>query len=340
MIPDWNKSDVKLLVKNISGKVDKKYHDIIEECIDLIAAGVEANPREIKRFINNFILSYEIFSRNSEIKAKELFAVQALKMRWNRFYRYFSSYDDCRQLVRRHIGLSVSERRKSIKEIQGNNENPPDELEILLSEIDDDLWLLLKSEENTIYGIKNWELYRRAVELVKDIPSVETKAEVKPGWLPSARVDLKGYELLKSGNVSEFNNLREKKRTPYVDLSGVDLSGAILPQVDLHGAELSSAILNGADLTGANLTKARLNRASFDGAKLDNADFTQAAIISASFNNASLNETIFDYADLRDSKIKSNFLQVKTLRGSNMHERDIDHEIRKDIEKKGATVWG
>jgi hypothetical protein len=47
--------------------------------VDQAPYDTHTNPREVKRFINNFIISYTIFSRNPTIKPKELLAVQTLK---------------------------------------------------------------------------------------------------------------------------------------------------------------------------------------------------------------------------------------------------------------------
>ena len=44
--------------------------------------------REIKRFLNNFIVSFEIFSSIQNFNAKELLIIQALQLRWNNFYNH------------------------------------------------------------------------------------------------------------------------------------------------------------------------------------------------------------------------------------------------------------
>jgi hypothetical protein len=42
--------------------IEKKYSKIVEENKELITKGVELNPREVKRFITNFVVAYEIYS--------------------------------------------------------------------------------------------------------------------------------------------------------------------------------------------------------------------------------------------------------------------------------------
>lgn len=68
MIPEWNSSDVEKLVENLSNQVADKYLEIIQQNKKLITRGVELNPREVKRFINNFIISYEIYSANNKVR--------------------------------------------------------------------------------------------------------------------------------------------------------------------------------------------------------------------------------------------------------------------------------
>ena len=65
------------------------------------------------------------------------------------------------------------------------------------------------------------------------------------------------------------------------DLSGADLSGAILAQTDLVGADLTRACLIGADLTGAGLDRAVLNSADLTGAVLTNARYARADFTAA-----------------------------------------------------------
>jgi hypothetical protein len=141
----------------------------------LITSGVEPNPREVKRFMNNFIVAYEIYSANNkEIKHKELLAVQAIKVRWNTFYRHLSSSEDFRKKIREYVGKSEPERNKLFS---FEKDNYPKEYRELLSDYISKpelrrLWDFLAEEEKTIFGITNWEIYRRAagidVQLTKD----------------------------------------------------------------------------------------------------------------------------------------------------------------------------
>jgi hypothetical protein len=63
-LQDWNDSDIWTLLNDLleKGQLDRKYVDIIRSNMKLIASVLEPNPREVKRFINNFIMAYEIYS--------------------------------------------------------------------------------------------------------------------------------------------------------------------------------------------------------------------------------------------------------------------------------------
>lgn len=59
----------------------------------LISLAVENNRREIKRFLNNFIITHEIFSSKNNYNTNELTIIQAIQLRWNLFYHFLLSSD-------------------------------------------------------------------------------------------------------------------------------------------------------------------------------------------------------------------------------------------------------
>jgi tetratricopeptide (TPR) repeat protein len=170
MVPDWNNSDVEDLIKSLVAinKLDEKYSKIILDNKDLIASVVEPNPRELKRFINNFIIAHELYSINGDIDSRELLAIQTLKFRWNNFYRYYSGSAGFREEVGKYVGMSNQERHMAFKKRLNDKENPPLEIEQRLFEMDSandpDLWNLLDKEQAIISNVKKWETYRRALK--------------------------------------------------------------------------------------------------------------------------------------------------------------------------------
>ena len=165
VIQEWNASDTEKLVENISKKLGEKYSEIINQNKKLITVGVEANPREVKRFINNFIVAYEIYTYNTEIKPKELLALQAIRLRWNNFYKHFSSNEDFRKIIKEYIGKQEHDRAKIFT--SEKDAYPKNYVEVIKDYVSNhelwDIWAFLSQEEETISGITNWEIYRRAV---------------------------------------------------------------------------------------------------------------------------------------------------------------------------------
>lgn len=99
---------------------------------------------------------------------------------------------------------------------------------------------------------------------------------------------------------------------PDVDLSGADLSGALLHKADLFGAILTEVDLSGADLSHAYLVKADLSRSKLKGANLegaflqssilDDVDFSGAKLVGADLTGAEKEGAIWTGADLTGAK--------------------------------------
>ena len=87
-LPKWDSKDISELIMDLKNRdiIDEKYKDEIVKNIDLISKAMENSPREVKRFLNNFIVASEIFSKSKGIKPEELLVIQAIQIRWNDFY--------------------------------------------------------------------------------------------------------------------------------------------------------------------------------------------------------------------------------------------------------------
>jgi hypothetical protein len=91
-LPKWDNKDIAKLIQDfIDKKLIEKYKDVID--LDLISAAVENNPREVKRFLNNFTVAYEIFHTIENFKANELLLIQAIQLRWSEFYDLLMTND-------------------------------------------------------------------------------------------------------------------------------------------------------------------------------------------------------------------------------------------------------
>jgi uncharacterized protein YjbI with pentapeptide repeats len=309
-IPEWNDVNViENLIQNLSKRLDETYSRLVDKNKDVIAKAVELNPREVKRFINNFIIAHQIFSDNEKVEAKELLLVQALKVRWNKFYSYISTDEKFREEVKKYVELSEYERELSIDKKKKDTENPPKRYEYKLFdfESDSDLWDLLCTNKEIIFQIKDWQIYRHVVESLMQEKEILKESIV--GSIP--REDL--IKLLKAGRVEEFNARLANSSFSRLDLQLIDLSGA-----NLSGASLKKAYLKGADLSGANLSGANLS-----GASLTEADLTEADLTEADLTGANLREADLSGANLSGANLSGADLRGVNLSGANLTEADL-----------------
>ena len=168
-LPPWSDSDMYSLVTDLSKRLFKPYSDIIYRNADLISNIVERNPRELKRYINSFIISYKLFSTitspnndNTELteeQEKQLLIVLLLRMRWSSFYAIYSSYGLFRKEVRRFMKEDESQKAELLEK-----SDLPKEFTRTLRDVlyDRGLWEFLNLTESVIQKI-DWSLFRRAV---------------------------------------------------------------------------------------------------------------------------------------------------------------------------------
>ena len=119
------------------------------------------------------------------------------------------------------------------------------------------------------------------------------------------------------------------------NLSGMDLSEAILVgtnlmKANLSGADLSNACLIKASLTGADLTGATLVNAEMNGADLDHmnareADFSGAEMIQALMWDCNFEKSKFVLSKLIGSKLCDCNLKGADLRGAELYGCDLDY---------------
>lgn len=186
-IPEWSVKDIELLIENLIEKVDSNYSDIIAENKDIIATAVELNPREVKRFINNFILASELFGgsrdRRTKVNHKELLVIQALKLRRPVFFHFFSQIPfsdsaslsgpivqdlNTREEILNMCGQTSLERSTRIETLNEKQDITNKEAITVLASFasDSELWKFLAQNKSIVFGIRNFESYRRVADVV------------------------------------------------------------------------------------------------------------------------------------------------------------------------------
>ena len=91
-LPSWEKNDlIDLIENNLSSNLKREYAKLIIDNSHIITNVVDNNPRQLKRFINNLIIAYEIFAdEKNEILLEGLFITQIIKKRLPEFYRLYT----------------------------------------------------------------------------------------------------------------------------------------------------------------------------------------------------------------------------------------------------------
>jgi len=179
-------------------------------------------------------------------------------------------------------------------------------------------------------------------------------------------------ELLESGKVSEFNELRAKSEqylilqnvnAEGVDLTGINLEYLYLARVNLRDAnlqdanmyyvtlgsvDLDGANLLGANLQGINLQGAKLGKVNFQDVNLMDADLRNADLVSANLQGTNLQDAILSKANLRDAnlqdanlkyaKLVASDLRGANLQGANLEDADLQGSILSNANLKDANL--
>ncbi|MFD5519317.1 serine/threonine-protein kinase [Streptomyces sp. NPDC127066] len=152
---------------------------------------------------------------------------------------------------------------------------------------------------------------------------VEELAHLPGGLL--AHVDLSGLNL--DGAVLIQGKLAGAR------LTGTQLSFALMPfadlrEADLVGADLAGTYLGSADLAGADLSEARLytthlTEANLAGAHLTGANLVAAVLSDADLSGADLRGAVLHGASLREARLRGADLSGADLRGADLAGADL-----------------
>ena len=328
-LPKWSNQDIVRLVKDLikKGMIHDKFKDVVDKNIELISVAIDNNPREIKRFLNNFFVACEIFSgkKNFEAKefifsgkknfeAKELLVVQAVHLRWNKFYNILVKSDESFfRGLDKYLKMDDETRLKSLDLYEEKKDEIDTKVWKVLRDFksDSDLWDFLVKNSNTLRNIRDWSIYSRAIEVA-----------IEPTGIPGKTVNYEAVKLLQSGKINEFN---DKRAIEYkilsireadlrdadlrdADLMGANLSGARLVGTNLGGADLVGARLWGANLISTRLWGANLRDAHLVGAKLMGANLGGARLVGANLGGARLVGVDLGGADLKHTELTNSII--------------------------------
>ena len=118
--------------------------------------------------------------------------------------------------------------------------------------------------------------------------------------------------------LAAIDELKERGDIWFGKLRGANLSGAKLHGVNLTSFEGHTAFLKGVNLTGADLSEAVLDRVCFAEANLQGVDLSHASLREADFEKAFLDGAIIYNADLSEADFRNSSLRQTILSGSTM----------------------
>ena len=323
-LPKWSNQDIVRLVKDLikKGMIHDKFKDVVDKNIELISVAIDNNPREIKRFLNNFFVACEIFSgkKNFEAKelifpgkknfeAKELLVAQAVHLRWNKFYNILVKSDESFfRGLDKYLKMDDDTRLKSLDLYEEKKDEIDTKVWKVLRDFktDSDLWDFLIKNSDTLRNVRDWSIYSRAIEVA-----------IEPTGIPGKTVNYEAVKLLQSGKINEFNDKRAIE-FKILSIREADLRDADLRDADLRDADLRDADLRDADLRDADLRDAELMGANLSGADLDGAD-----LMGANLSGARLVGTNLGGADLVGARLWGANLISTRLWGANLRDAHL-----------------
>ena len=343
-LPKWSNQDIVKLVRDFikKGMIHDKLKDVVDKNIELISLAIENNPREIKRFLNNFIVCYEIFSGKKSFEARELIfsgkksfearellVIQAIHLRWKKFYNILVKSDQSFfKVLDKYLKMDKETRFKNLELYEGKKDDDDMKVWKVLHDFktDSDLWNFLGQNSDTLRNIRDWNMYRNAIDVT-----------VEPTTLYRKTINYEAVKLLQSGRISEFNNKRTNE-FKMLSLSGADLRDADLRDADLMGANLSTSDLDSADLMGANLSGADLMGANLSGARLVGTNLSGADLTNVRLWGANLARTRLWGANLRDAHLVGAKLHGTNLGGARLAGANLGGARLAGVDLSGADL--
>ena len=330
-LPKWSNQDIVKLVRDFikKGMIHEKFKEVIDKNIELISVAVDNNPREIKRFLNNFIVAYEIFSSKKNFEPKELLVIQAIHLRWNKFYNILVKSDQTFfKGLDKYLKMDDETRFKSLDLYEGKKDEGDMKVWKVLRDFktDSDLWNFLVQNSGTLRNIQDWSVYRRAIEVV-----------IEPSTMHRKSINYEAVKLLQSGKINEFNDKRAIE-FKILTMRDADLRDADLRDADLMGANLSGSDLDGADLMGANLSGARLVGTNLGGADLGGARLWGANLVSTRFWGANLRDAHLVGARLVGANLGGARLVGVDLGGADLKQTELTNSIIINPNYESLTV--
>ena len=254
---------------------------------------------------------------------KQLLLVQILNSSWRELYRQIITSNG--KILKKLISFIPIDINKVRENLESKSET---QIDPGLKEIfekyksNTKLWdFLNKDNLDILTNVSDWNVFRRASRLTEEITFADNES-------------YKALELLKAGNIPEFNYKRVKY---FGDLNLVDsnLEGTYLEKANLAGVNLAQANLAQANLKGANLAQAYLVDSNLEGANLEGAN-----LVDSNLEGANLVKAYLIYSYLAGANLVKANLEEANLAGANLVKANLEEASLAGANLAGATLAG
>lgn len=123
-----------------------------------------------------------------------------------------------------------------------------------------------------------------------------------------------------------------------VDMTGVDLTGAVLWEIELPGVDMPWGILDSVTCTGCDFSRASMSLARFRGAWLDRSDFRNAMLNQTDFLQAQAVKVDFSGARLSLARFARASLRETIFRGASLTGAILDSAAVGGVDLTGADL--
>jgi hypothetical protein len=223
-IPLWERNDIEELIDSLMEEYeDDEFKKFFKSYRKLISQGVESNPREIIRFLNTYILNYQILSDAKNIDKVKLMTIQAIRLRWEWLYDAIISDKSILEEIKKYLLDDHSKPpEKSMAEAVKQNQQLANflmEQGKIIFEIEKEEWqnyrgVAYTTEVQELIKNKNNREYYSA--LISDFQTLDEENENHKGKLKEIW-NLVAYNEDFAGNLGyslgpNFTNLNDKLR--------------------------------------------------------------------------------------------------------------------------------
>ncbi len=171
-LPELREQEIKSYVQCLKEQlIETKVEKHIEKYIDIISKGMEANPREIKRFINNFILVNQISA--GETKPDLLLVILTIQFRWEGFYKALAEHKvdflaSVAAFIEEDRDVKSEEGRKVFMKNWGH-------LDLIENTLNDELKTFLKNEWKILFSNQDLDPYMHFSRVATILETGEAK---------------------------------------------------------------------------------------------------------------------------------------------------------------------